>query len=224
MFRTRAIALAGALSIPVLLVAQNPFDAKAAEAMTATWTLDRDRSEPVPDVGGAPTALVPRDPPAGAPTGGPPAGGGGGGRRGGGGGGGSGASGSAPQGLGPRRRGGAGMRNPYVRELMTQLNAPEEMAFAASGSEVSITVADVVVTWTPDGQKHQHAQIDGTLLQDTARWKGDKLELIDGVEGAAELKREIKLIDDGQALEMKLELGGPSFPKKVTRKVVYVRR
>jgi hypothetical protein len=107
---------------------------------------------------------------------------------------------------------------------MTQLVVPGEMTFLASDSQVAITVADVSVTWTPDGKKHQEAQMDGTLLQNSARWKGDKLELIDGVEGAAELKREIKLIDDGQALEVKLQLGGPSFPRKLSRKVVYVRR
>ncbi len=220
MSRAHAAALLGALVIPAALIAQNP-DATVAQQMSGTWVLDQERSEPPPAQ--ASTAAEPRRPDPGAAVGAAPSGGGGGRRRGGGGGS-SGASGSQPQGLGARRGGTASARNPFVRSLMTQLVVPGEMTFLASDSQVAITVADVSVTWTPDGKKHQEAQMDGTLLQNSARWKGDKLELIDGVEGAAELKREIKLIDDGQALEVKLQLGGPSFPRKLSRKVVYVRK
>jgi len=211
----------GALVLPVSLIAQSP-DTKVAEQLTGHWVLDQERSEPVP--GPASAAITPQRADPSAAVGGAPTGGGGTGRGRRGGGAASGASGSQPQGLGERRRGTAGVRNPYVHELMTQLAAPAEMDFAAGADQVSIAVGDVSVKWTPDGKKHQQAQMDGTLLQNTATWKGDKLQLVDGVEGAAELKREIKLIDDGQAMEMKLELGGPSFPRKISRKVVYVKQ
>jgi len=216
--RARTATLLGALLIPVALIAQSP-DATIADQMSGTWVLDQDRSDPLPALASA--AAEPQRPDPGAPVAGATAGGGGRGRRGGGG---SGASGSQPQGLGARRGGSAGMRNPYVRTLLTQLAVPAEMDFAAGSDRVSITVGEVSVQWTPDGRKHQEAQMDGTLLQNTATWKGEKLQLVDGVEGAAELKREIKLIDDGQALEIKLQLGGPSFPKKLSRKVVYVKK
>ncbi len=226
MFRSRFLLLAGALALPALATAQTPFDAKVAQAMTATWKMDKDRSEPVP--GPAAQAGEPQrgDPAAavgGAPTRSGGGGGGGSGRRGGGGGG-SGASGEGNAGLGARRGGSASMRNPYIRDLMVQMQAPELMDFAAGADNIAIKVGEVEVDWTPDGKKHQSAQMDGTLLLNAATWKGNKLELIDGVEGAMDLKREIRLIDDGQALEMKLELGGPSLPKKITRKVVYVRQ
>lgn len=120
--------------------------------------------------------------------------------------------------------GGAGLRNPFVRELAMQLRAPEIMAFLASDTGVVIRVREVAVAWTPDGKKHQQAMMDGTLMYNTARWKGDKVELVDGVEGEVELKREIHLIDDGAALEMKIEFGGPGVPRKVSRKVVYTRQ
>jgi hypothetical protein len=218
--RARPAAVLGALVLPAALLAQQPYDAKVAQAMSATWIIDRERSEPVPDVA-APTAVVPRGNPADA-VGGAPTGGGSSRRR----------SGSAPAptssgggGLPPAGAGGgSGMRNPYVRELLTQLAAPELMTLTASDTAIVITVQGVEVSWTPDGRKHQQAMIDGTLLHNTARWKGSKVELIDGVEGTAELKREIHLIDDGQALEVKLELGGPGVPRKLSRKVVYVRQ
>lgn len=215
MLRASLGALGGALILPAMLLAQRPYDPTVAQAMTGTWVLVPDRSEPVPSL--AATAEPRRDNPA-AAVGGAPTGGG---RRGGPPAGGPPSGGAPPSG---RSSGGAGLRNPFVRELAMQLRAPEIMTFVASDTNVTIRVQEVEVGWTPDGKKHQKAMFDGTLLQNTARWKGDKLELIDGVEGAAELKRELHLIDDGAALEVKLELGGPGMPKKVSRRVVYTRQ
>lgn len=219
MSRPLCRALLGAIAVPAVLSAQQPYDAKVAQAMSATWVIDRERSEPVPEV--APPAVEPQRGNPAAAVGGAPTGGGG--RRGGGGAG-AGAPAGGGLGQGAGRAGGGMLRNPYVRDLAVQLRAPELMTFFASDTSVDIRVEDVDVAWTPDGKKHQQAQMDGTLLFNSARWKGNKVELVDGVEGTAELKREIHLIDDGAALEVKLELSGPGVPKKVSRKVVYVRQ
>lgn len=218
MSAVRPGALVGALILPAVLLAQQPYDAKAAQGMTATWAIDLERSDPLPPAPrvmdpNARTVLVPADQVRGSASGG--------GRRGGGVAGSPPAVGTPPP---PVAQRGGGGRNPYVGELLQQLRAPEQMTFSASDTAVHIRVQDVDVAWIPDGRKHQQAQMDGTLLFNLARWKGSKVELIDGVEGSAELKREVHLIDDGQALEVKLELSGPGVPKKVSRKVVYVRQ
>ena len=41
--------------------------------------------------------------------------------------------------------------------------------------------------------------------------------------GTAELKRELHVIENGAALEMKLELSGQGFPRKLERKVIFTR-
>lgn len=212
-------ALAGAFVLPAILAAQQPFDAKVAQAMSATWVIDRERSEPVPSDPrildpNARTVLVPATQARGASAGGA--------RRGGG------VTptppepGSAPP-VAPQRRSGGGGEQ-YVRALLEQLRAPEVMSLIASDSTVAIVVGEVEVAWNPDGRKRQQAQMDGTLLFNEASWKGSKVELIDGIEGSAQLKREFRLIDDGEALELKLEVSGRSVPKKVSRKVVYLRQ
>jgi hypothetical protein len=116
------------------------------------------------------------------------------------------------------------MRNPYVRELLVQLTTPPRFVLTVAADQVAITTPDgTVVTWPPDGRKRQKAMLDGSILEFTALWKGDKLELRDGVASMAELRRELKLSKDGQTLEMKLEVSGPAVPKKLSRKVVYLR-
>ena len=79
------------------------------------------------------------------------------------------------------------------------------------------------IGWAVDGRVHQHVQIDGTSTDEMARWKGDRLELHLGVTGSLDLKRELRVVEDGAVLEMKLELSGPGVPRKMARKVVFVR-
>jgi hypothetical protein len=116
------------------------------------------------------------------------------------------------------------MRNRYVRELLAQLNTPATMVLTAGAKEIAIATVDgTIVTWTPDGKKRQKAMLDGSILEFAATWKGDKLELRDGVATMAALKREFKVSADGQTLTIKLELDGSAVPKKLSRTVVYVR-
>jgi hypothetical protein len=103
----------------------------------------------------------------------------------------------------------------------------------ASPDPLVVTISDTAVVlanaagaelrWVPDGRVRQHAQLDGTLLENSAQWHGDKLQVQNGVHGTADLKRSLRLIDKGQALELKLELSGPAVPRKVSRTLVYIR-
>mgnify|MGYP006908277743 CR=1 FL=1 len=214
MSRARLGVLMGLLLLPAALVAQQAYDPATAAAMSGSWIIDRERSEPVP--GPAAEPEVQRGNPAAAVGGAPTGAGGGSGRRG--------AAPAPPSGGGFPAGARGAMRDPNLRELVSQLRAPELMTLFASDTSVIVTVQDVHVSWPPDGRKRQQALFDGTLLHNSARWKGRKVELVDGIEGSAELKREIHLIDDGAALEVKLELGGPAMPRKMSRKVVYVRQ
>ncbi len=209
--------LASLATLPPTLSAQEKPALTVAAAMAGTWRFVPERSDslPVP-----PAAIGPRPNPADA-VGGAPTGGGGR-RRGGGSTGASGASGS-PAGLGTRRAGG-GSQNPYVQELMSQLQPPGVMMLSISDTLVTISTPEgAEVSWVPDGRKQPQAQIDGTMLEFSGRWRGDKLQLTDGVIPLAELKRELRVIDNGTALEMKLELGGPGIPRKLSRRVVFER-
>lgn len=187
-------------------------------AMVGTWRFVPARSDslPVPPSAIETPRANPADAVGGAPTGG-------GGRRGRSSGGSTSGASGAPAGLGSRR-GGGGMGNPYVQELMSQLQPPGVMTLTITDTLVTISTPDsAVVTWVPDGRKQQKAQIDGTMLEFSGRWRGDKLQLTDGVVPLAELKRELHVIDNGAALEMKLELGGAGIPRKLTRRVVFER-
>lgn len=124
-------------------------------------------------------------------------------------------------------RGGAGagaLRNPYIRDLVTQLQPPGVVVISLSDKVAGMSVPDgEPIEWTTDGKKRQKAQMDGTLLEFMGRWRGEKLTLTDGVSGTAELKRELHVIENGAALEMKLELSGQGFPRKLERKVIFTR-
>jgi hypothetical protein len=96
------------------------------------------------------------------------------------------------------------------------------MRLEIADSLIRVSTEKTSAAWIPDGVTRPKAQMDGTLLEFTARWRGEKLQIVDAVVRAAELKREIRLRDDG-ALEMKLELSGPAFPRKLSRLVVFER-
>jgi hypothetical protein len=211
---------------PFTLVAQEKPSAAVMAAMAGSWRYNAERSDPLADNPLAVEAVRVRPEDA---VGGAPSGGGGGGRRGGGGGGagaGAGAGGAAP-GAGMGGRGGAGagaLRNPYIRDLVTQLQPPGVLVISLSDKVAGMGVPDgEPIEWTTDGKKRQKAQMDGTLLEFMGRWRGEKLTLTDGVSGTAELKRELHLIEGGAALEMKLELTGQGFPGKLERKVIFTR-
>ncbi len=207
-----------AATTPSCMEAQEKPTAAVMAAMAGSWRYSVERSDPLADNPLAVEAVRarPEDAVGGAPSGG-------GGRRGGGGGGGGG---GAPGG-GMAGRGGAGagaLRNPYVRDLVTQLQPPGDLVISLSDNVAGMGVPGAEpIEWTTDGKKRQKAQIDGTLLEFLGRWRGDKLTLVDRVSGSAELKRELHLIDKGTALEMKLELSGPAFPRKLERKVIFTR-
>lgn len=112
----------------------------------------------------------------------------------------------------------------YLGEMATELAPPPTLVITTSDAEVVLAnTAGAEIRWTTDGKVHQEAQMDGTMLEQSATWKGDKLELHNAVHGSFDLKRELRLIDKGTALEIKIELGGDAMPKKVTRKVIYTR-
>lgn len=199
-------------------------------AISGTWKIDHERSEPLPAVARslvARTQLVPRE----ATTtdtvvisgaGGPPTSGGGGGRRGGGGAASAGMPPAMPAARPPGGRGGGSAR--YLAEMATELAPPPTLVISASDSEVVLAnTAGAEIRWATDGKVHQEAQMDGTMLEQSAAWKSDKIELHNAVHGSLDLKRELQLIDKGTALELKIELSGAGMQKKVTRKVIYTR-
>jgi hypothetical protein len=207
--------VAFAAMTPIAMEAQEKPSAAVIAAMAGSWRFDAERSDPLADNPLAVEAVRARPDEA---VGGAPSGGGG--RRGGGGGGG------APGGgMGGRGGGGAGaLRNPYIRDLVTQLQPPGVVVIALSDKVIGMGVPDgEPIEWTTDGKKRQKAQMDGTLLEFMGRWRGEKLTLTDGVSGTAELKRELHVIENGAALEMKLELSGQGFPRKLERKVIFTK-
>lgn len=112
----------------------------------------------------------------------------------------------------------------YLAEMATELAPPPTLVITVSDTEVVLAnTAGAEIRWTSDGKVHQEAQMDGTMLEQSAIWKGDKIELHNAVHGSLDLKRELRLIDKGAALEIKIELSGTSMQKKVIRKVIYTR-
>lgn len=214
------VASAALLLAPLAVGAAQAPDASLVAAFSGTWRIDQQRSEPLPATAGAlasETVLVPRRVTTTtivSSGGAPPTSGRG--RRG--------APNTAPPPTVTRSPGaGPGTRR-YLRNLAAELAPPPTLAITISDTEaVLANTAGAEIRWTTDGNVHQEAQMDGTMLEQSARWKGDKLELHDAVHGAIDLKRELRLIDDGTALEMKIELGGQALRKKITRKVVYIR-
>ncbi len=210
--RVVAFAAVALAAMPFLAVeAQEKPTPKTLASLTGTWRYDAERSDPLANNPMAVAALRarPDDAVGGAPSGG-------GGRRGGGGAG------------GMRRGGGAGvLRNPYVRELITQLQPPAMLRIEATDATTSIGVPNMPdvepISWTTDGKKRQKAQMDGTLLEFTGKWHGEKVTLTDAVSGTAELKRDLHVIENGAVLAMKLELSGTGFPQKLERKVYFQR-
>ncbi|MCA9763714.1 MAG: hypothetical protein KC544_11360 [Gemmatimonadetes bacterium] len=207
--------VAGALLLSTSALAAQAPKPELLAAFSGEWHLDSARSDPMPQnaaarqrsdpaaaVGGAPSGGGRRGRSGGgaggAPAGGPPAGGGFGGGRGGGG--------------------------RQLRELMTELAPPPVLLITATAdSAVLANTEGGEIGWAVDGRVHQHVQIDGTSTEEMARWKGDRLELHLGVTGSLDLKRELRVVEDGAVLEMKLELSGPGVPRKMARKVVFVR-
>lgn len=216
------------LTIAATVMAQGP-SPEVRAAFSGTWQLDRERSEPLPPVARSlvgPTQLVPREVTTTdtiSGSGAPPTSGGG--RRGGGGGGGG--VGAAPPlaATAGRPRGGrGGAMGRYLAEMATELAPPPTLVITVSDTEVVLAnTAGAEIRWTSDGKVHQEAQMDGTMLEQSAIWKGDKIELHNAVHGSLDLKRELRLIDKGAALEIKIELSGTSMQKKVIRKVIYTR-
>lgn len=210
---TRAIAGATLIFAPTL-AAQAPKPELLA-AFSGSWQIDTVRSDPMPQNAvdrprGDPAAAV-----GGAPTGG-------GGRRGRSGGAGAPPAGGPPAGGFGGGRGGGGGRQ--LRELMTEMAPPPLLVLTATAdSAVLANPEGAQISWPVDGRVHQHVQVDGTMIEEMARWKGDRLELHNGVSGSLDLKRELRLLEDGTVLEMKIELSGPGAPRKLSRKVVYLR-
>lgn len=205
----------------VALEAQDRPQAEVVARFNGTWSLDPERSEPMPAV---PQAAAQRMSAADMVGGVSSAGGGRGGRGGGGGGGaaaGAGAGGGSPQ-AAPRRGGGS---NPYVQELAATFRAPLTIEVAMADADVRIAVAGTEISqaWVADGRKRQRTQVDGTILSASARWRGDRLSLAEGVGDIAELKRELRLTDNGATLEIRLEMTGMG-PEKLERKLVYTRK
>lgn len=230
----------------VLLATISPLSAQARPATSLTaavvgsWHFDPARSDSVPSnpmtllggggergpgaAAGATSAL------GGAPTGGVGGGvgGGGGGRRGGGGGGGggvggggvSGASGTAPQGLGPRS--GGRMNDPKLRSLIGEARPAPVLVITVH--ELDITIADDqghITPWRADGRKHLEAQMEGGVIEFEAKWKGKTLVVERGIPEGTTLRREFKPSDDGSTLELKTVL--ESAGRKVERKFIYTR-
>lgn len=217
------VAFAFVATTPIALEAQEKPTAALLAGMAGTWRYNAERSDPLADNPLAVEALRAR--PADAVGGAPSAGGGRQGAGGGGGGGGGGGAGAGAGGMAGRGGAGAGaLRNPYVRDLVTQLRPPAVLVISLTESVAGMSVPDgEPIEWTTDGKKRQKAQMDGTLLEFMGRWRGEKLTLTDGISGTAELKRELHVIDKGEALEMKLELSGQGFPRKLERKVIFTR-
>jgi hypothetical protein len=215
---TVVLALALVAASPGILTAQEKPSPAVIAAMAGSWRYSAERSDPLAENPLAVEAVRarPEDAVGGAPSGG-------GGRRGGGGGGGGG--GAPGGGMGGRGGAGAGaLRNPYIRDLVTQLQPPAVVVISLSDRVAGMSVPDgEPIQWTTDGKKRQKAQMDGTLLEFMGRWRGEKLTLTDGVSGTAELKRELHVIENGAALEMKLELSGQGFPRKLERKVIFTK-
>ncbi len=181
------------------------------------WQLDTLASDPLPEAMAGMGGEAPRARPEDAVGGVERRGGS---RRGGGGGGGMPAGGGMRPGA---RSGMGGASAPYIRALMMEFRGIPAFRLDIADSAIAIsTRPEAVITWVPDGQKHQKAEMDGTLLEKLAEVKGEKLLLHDGLSGNATLARELHLRGDG-ALEMKLELGGPAVPRKVKRTLVYRR-
>jgi len=226
-----AASLATTAALLITLAPAGSAQAPSPELMAAfsgTWQLDRERSEPLPLVARslvAPSQLVPREVTTTETitgTGTPPTSGGGG-RRGGGG---AIGSGTPPAGMpAPRTRGGRGGATArYLAEMATELAPPPTLVITVSDSEVVLAnTAGAEIRWATDGKIHQEAQLDGTMLEQSGAWKREKIELHNAVHGSLDLKRELRLIDKGTALEIKIELGGDAMQKKVTRKVIYTR-
>lgn len=223
---------ATAAALIMVLAPVGAAQAPSPEVMTAfsgTWKIDHERSEPLPPVARSlvgPTRMVPRDSTIAetviiSGTGTPPTGGGS--RRGGAAAGGMG--GTPPAMPGGRTRGGrGGAMGRYLAEMATELAPPPTLVISASDAEVVLAnTAGAEIRWATDGKVHQEAQMDGTMLEQSAAWKGDKIELHNAVHGSLDLKRELRLIDKGTALEIKIELSGAGMQKKVTRKVIYTR-
>lgn len=212
----RALPLLAALAlVPALVHAQRT---APVARMAGGWQLDTLASEPMPEAMGGMAGDAPRARPEDAVGGVERRGGG---RRGGGGGGGAMPAGG---GMRPGARGGMGGASaPYIRALMTEFRGIPAFRLDIADTAVAIsTRPEAVITWVPDGKKHQKAEMDGTLLEKLADVKGEKLLLNDGLSGGAMLTRELHLRDDG-ALELKLELGGSGVPRKVKRTLVYRR-
>ncbi len=110
-------------------------------------------------------------------------------------------------------------------ELANSFRAPLniEVIVADASVRLAVTGTELVQEWTADGRKRPRTQLDGTILHATARWRGDRLNLSEGVGEIAELKRELRVVDDGAILEIKLEMTGMG-PQKMERKLVYVRK
>lgn len=160
------------------------------------WTLDAERSDPMPPVVQEAMQMMNA---AGAGGAGTPPGGG--------------------------RRGGGAMGNPYVQELMTSFRAPLniELTIADASVKLAVTGTELVQEWTADGRKRPRTQVDGTILHSTARWRGERLNLSEGVGELTELRRELRLTDNGATLEVKLDITGLG-PDRTERKLVYTRK
>jgi hypothetical protein len=108
--------------------------------------------------------------------------------------------------------------------MATELAPPPDLVLRVTADSATLAnLEGASISWPVDGRVHQHAQLDGTMLEEMGRWKGERLELHNAVTGMIDLKRELRLVNGGTVLELKIELAGAGLPSKATRKVVYVR-
>ncbi|MGH7594629.1 MAG: hypothetical protein ACRELE_12375 [Gemmatimonadales bacterium] len=195
-------------------------------AISGTWHLDQSRSDalgadPLAGAIGGGRAFP------GAGVGGGDAGAGGGGRGGRGGGGGARAPIAAPSdsaaGQPTEDRPASRRRDPHLGLVIGDMNPGSRMTIGVNDSAITIARATgQLSSFRTDGRKRQAAQMDGSIIETQALWKGDILQVITGVANVASLKREFKMSKDGHVLEMKETLDASG--RKVDKKLWFTRQ
>jgi len=220
---------------PALCAQEKPTPA-AQQAVAGKWLLDQGHSDTIP---GDPLAHAANH---GAISGGggsshSGAGVGGGGRGGSGGKGGKGApapapvaptGGDAPAVSAPVQGGFGRNRDPHLQLVLADANPGAGMVIAANDSTVAIATAVMLKAdpnaqsnWKTDGRQHQNAQMDGSIIETQAMWKGGTLTVIYGIAGVGSLKREFKPSKDGKTLELKETI--ESNGRKADYKLIFTR-
>ncbi len=183
------------------LQAQDPVLAAPDTRLAGVWQLDTSRGDTLPSsirrvagpggMGAAGGGMAA----GGGQVSGRAGGGGGRGGRGGGGGGGGRAGGG----------GGGGGGAEAMTGLMADI-APARMTIEVAQAKTSITVdtATVAFEWQTDKKKRQVALARGGLIEVEASWWTKVLQTVRKVDGDTELKKEFKLIQDGDVLEVKV--------------------